>query len=548
MSRRPRITDDRRWVGMLALVGLALGQGVTMVVTAFATRDVIGALRDGTGAVPVQALVTIAVAGVAIFALRAAEGALGERTGQSYAAAIRRVLFLHMTKMPLSAMAERRAGATALRFVGDLTAFKGWVARGAARLISASVTIPAAFLILYLLEPLLALVAAGPIGLVMVAVLWLGGPLGDAHADLRNKRARLASAMAERLPQGIALRRSGRVKTELRALDTKSRGILRAAVRRAWLADGVRALPEAAAGAAGALCLWVCLSLGLGVADAVAALTALALIVSPLRHLADVRDRQKAFSVARGKLDAALARPRLPVVAETDMDADAPAVVLSDVRLPGSAPLDLTLDRGAVRRVTGPPSSGKSRLLLTLAGFEAVPHRGRIETLGRQPGAMVRGRVLYLGPHAPMLKGSLRRAVTLGTGQSPDDTALGVVLEQSGLSDVATRLGGLDGQVAEGGRNLTSTERTRLYLARGLIARPALALVDADEIGLASNNLALLLHHFAAQGAAALIVTSADVERLADVAPVILKPRPAEIASLTPTVTGATSPPLRQAS
>ncbi|MEO1778546.1 MAG: ABC transporter ATP-binding protein [Pseudomonadota bacterium] len=548
MSGRPRITDDRRWVGMLALVGLALGQGVTMVVTAFATRDVIGALRDGTGAVPVQALVTIAVAGVAIFALRAAEGALGERTGQSYAAAIRRVLFLHMTKMPLSAMAERRAGATALRFVGDLTAFKGWVARGVARLISASVTIPAAFLILYLLEPLLALVAAGPIGLVMVAVLWLGGPLGDAHADLRSKRARLASAMAERLPQGIALRRSGRVKTELRALDTKSRGIVRAAVRRAWLADGVRALPEAAAGAAGALCLWVCLSLGLGVADAVAALTALALIVWPLRHLADVRDRQKAFSVARGKLDAALARPRLPVVAKTDMDADAPAVVLSDVRLPGSAPLDLTLDRGTARRVTGPPSSGKSRLLLTLAGFEAVPQRGRIETLGRQPGALVRGRVLYLGPHAPMLKGSLRRAVTLGTGQSPDDTALGVVLEQSGLSDVAARLGGLDGQVAEGGRNLTSTERTRLYLARGLIARPALALVDADEIGLGQADLAMLLDHFATQGAAALIVTSADVERLADVAPVVLEPRPAEIASLTPTVTGATSPPLRQAS
>ncbi|MEM9870588.1 MAG: ABC transporter ATP-binding protein [Pseudomonadota bacterium] len=548
MSRRPRITDDRRWVGMLALVGLALGQGITMVVTAFATRDVIGALRDGTGAVPVQALVTIAVAGVAIFALRAAEGALGERTGQSYAAAIRRVLFLHMTKMPLSAMAERRAGATALRFVGDLTAFKGWVARGVARLISASVTIPAAFLILYLLEPLLALVAAGPIGLVMVAVLWLGGPLGDAHADLRNKRARLASAMAERLPQGIALRRSGRVKTELRALDTKSRGIVRAAVRRAWLADGVRALPEAAAGAAGALCLWVCLSLGLGVADAVAALTALALIVWPLRHLADVRDRQKAFSVARGKLDAALARPRLPVVVKTDMDADAPAVVLSDVRLPGSASLDLTLDRGAARRVIGPPSSGKSRLLLTLAGFEAVPHRGRIETLGRQPGALVRGRVLYLGPHAPMLKGSLRRAVTLGTGQSPDDTALSVVLEQSGLSDVAARLGGLDGQVAEGGRNLTSTERTRLYLARGLIARPALALVDADEIGLGQADLALLLDHFAADGAAALIVTSADVKRLTDVAPVVLKPRPAEIASLTPTVTGATSPTLRQAS
>ena len=523
MSRRPKITGDRRWTGLLALVGLALGQAVTMVVTAFATRDVIGALRDGTGATPVEALVAIAVAGLVIFALRSAEGAVGERTGQSYAAAIRRALFLHMTKMPLSAMAERRAGATALRFVGDLTAFKGWVARGLARLISASATIPAAFLILYLLDPHLALVAAGPIGLVIAAILCLGRPLGEAHADLRSKRARLAAAMAERLPQGIALRRSGRVKTELRALDTKSRNIVQAAVRRAWLAETVRAMPDAAAGAAGALCLWVCLDRGLGVADAVAALTALALIVWPLRHLADMRDRQKAFSVARAKLDAALQTPRLPGIAKTDIDLDAPAIQLDGLRLPGVTPIDLELDRGTIRRLDGPASSGKSRLLLTLAGFEAPPRKGKLETFGTKPAALVGGRILYLGMHAPMLKGSLRRELTLGTGRNPEDEELESALGLSGLSDMAARLGGLDGQVAEGSRNLTSTERTRLYLARGLVARPDLALVDADEIGLKGDDLSLLLDHFRHCGAAALVVTSAPIRHEIFDPPIVLK-------------------------
>jgi len=250
MSRRPTVTGGKRWIGLLALVCLALGQAVTMVITAFATRDVIGALRTEESDLPTDALIAIAAAGLAIFVLRSAEGALGERTGQSYAAAIRRALFLHMTRMPLSAMTERRAGAVALRFVGDLTAFKGWVARGLARLISACVTIPAAFLILYMLDPRLALVAAAPIGLVMLVIYWLGDPLGKAHANLRSKRARLAAAMAERLPQGIALRRSGRIKTELRALDTKSHDILRAGVRRVGLAEIVRAMPDAAAGAA----------------------------------------------------------------------------------------------------------------------------------------------------------------------------------------------------------------------------------------------------------------------------------------------------------
>ncbi|MEO1679528.1 MAG: ABC transporter ATP-binding protein [Pseudomonadota bacterium] len=522
MSQRPTVTGDTRWVGLVALVCLALGQAVTMGVTAFATRDVIEALRQGGDTIPAHALVAIAIAGLAIFALRSAEGALGERTGQSYAAAIRRTLFLHMTKMPVSAMAERRAGATALRFVGDLTAFKGWVARGLARLISACVTIPAAFLILYLLDPRLALVAAGPIGLVMLAIYWLGGPLGAAHADLRSKRARLAAAMAERLPQGISLRRSGRVKTELRALDSKSREIVQAAVRRACLAETVRAMPDAASGAAGALCLWVCLTTGLGVADAVAALTALALLSWPLRHLADVRDRQKAFGVACGKLDAALSSPRLPVIAKAKVDPDAPAIQLDRLSLPGLEPIDLTLERGALRRLSGPPSSGKSRLLLTLAGLEAAPSDGRMLTLGRHPAALPPGSILYLGARAPLLKGSLRRNLILGTARTPEDSDIEAILGRVGLSDMAARLGGLDGQVAEGARNLTSTERSRLFLARGLIARAHLALVDADEIGLIGDDMTLLLDHFRNHGTAALFVTAKDREHLFKDLPVVL--------------------------
>ncbi|MDX8348108.1 ABC transporter ATP-binding protein [Cognatiyoonia sp. IB215446] len=523
MSQRPPIAGEKRWIGMLGLVVLALGQAVTMVVTAFATRDVIGALRTDESTIPVQALAAIAISGLAIFALRSGEGALGERTGQSYAAAIRRTLFLHMTKMPLSAMAERRAGATALRFVGDLTAFKGWVARGLTRLISACVTIPAAFLILFLLEPRLAMVAAGPIGLVMAAIYWLGNPLGEAHADLRSKRARLAAAMAERLPQGIALRRSGRIKTELRLLDNKSQGIMRAAVRRAWLGETVRAMPDAAAGTAGALCLWVCLRLDLGVADAVAALTALALIVWPLRHLADVRDRQKAYAVALAKLDAALASPRLRTLAKVTPVPHAPAIHLDGLRLQGLAPIDLRLERGVVRRVSGPASCGKSRLLLTLSGLEGAPSQGKLQILGTDPAALTSGTVLYLGSKAPMLKGSLRRALMLGTGRTAQDDELEAIIDLAGLSELAERLGGLDARVSEGARNLTASEHTRLYLARGLISRSQLALVDADEIGLCGDNLALLIDHFDQCETAALIVAAEPTAQQFKEPPLVLQ-------------------------
>jgi ABC-type transport system involved in cytochrome bd biosynthesis fused ATPase/permease subunit len=141
--------------------------------------------------------------------------------------------------------------------------------------------------------------------------------------------------------------------------------------------------------------------------------------------------------------------------------------------------------------------------------------------MGHAPGGAMRsGRVLYLGKHAPSLKGSLRRDLTLGTGRSPDDMEIRAALARAGLADLEDRLGGLSGTVAEGRRNLTATEQSRLLLARGLLARADLALIDADEIGLARGALRCLLDHFEERGASALIVTS-DPEAMLRLGPSI---------------------------
>jgi ABC-type transport system involved in cytochrome bd biosynthesis fused ATPase/permease subunit len=134
--------------------------------------------------------------------------------------------------------------------------------------------------------------------------------------------------------------------------------------------------------------------------------------------------------------------------------------------------------------------------------------------------------VLYLGRHAPRLMGSLRREATLGIGRDVEDEEIVAALDRADLTGMATRLGGLDGRVAEGRRNLTATEQARLHLVRALLSRPALALIDADEIGLNHVALAALVDHLSGTGAAALIVTSdpATVLRLGPA--VSLRPDP----------------------
>lgn len=508
LSRRPSILAERRWRHLLLLVALALGQAASMLVTAFATRDVFVYLRDGGEERPDLALVSIALAGVALCALRALEGRVGEQAGQSYAAAIRHNLFCHMTRMPVRDIAQRRSGALALRYVGDLAAFKGWIARGLARLVSAAITIPAALLILYLLDTALFLAAIGPILLVIAAMLLFGRPLGKAHSDLRRKRARLAASMAERLPQGVQLRRSGRLRTELRSLGTQSRAIADAGAHREWLASTVRAMPDAASGLAGALCLLACMKHDLGVPGAVAALTALSMVVWPLRHLADVTDRLYAFSVASKKLDALLNSQRLPADAKTSPKAKKLAIHIEAARMPGLAPVDLKLAAGQRRRLAGPAGCGKSALILALAGLDRAPKSRRFEVCGLTAGTSKPGHILYLGRQSPTLKGTLRREATLGIGRKPKDDEIILALGRAGLNDLVERLGGLSGTVSEGRRNLTSTEQSRILLTRGFLARPKLALVDADEIGLTGKALSSLIEHFESIGAAALIVTS----------------------------------------
>ncbi|MEM1150563.1 MAG: ATP-binding cassette domain-containing protein, partial [Pseudomonadota bacterium] len=324
----------------------------------------------------------------------------------------------------------------------------------------------------------------------------------------RGQRAKLAAAMAERLPQALALRRSGRMKTELRQLDERSRAIARAATYRSWLTETIRGVPDIASAIAGAICLWICFTKGLPVEDAVAALTALALVVWPLRRLADVRDRQQAFAVAASKLEATLSGPTLSTAKKRPRKPSPIALEVKNARLvPDGAPVSLTVSRGQAIRLEGPAGVGKSRLLTMAAGLEKVPS-GRVTVLGQAPGSAPTGQVLYLGRFSPQLKGTLRRECTLGIARTPSDTEILSALEQAGLMELHDRLGGLSGQVAEGRRNLTSSERARLYLVRGLLSNPDLALIDADEIGLTGAKLCLLLDHFARSGAAVVLVTS----------------------------------------
>jgi ABC-type transport system involved in cytochrome bd biosynthesis fused ATPase/permease subunit len=116
-----------------------------------------------------------------------------------------------------------------------------------------------------------------------------------------------------------------------------------------------------------------------------------------------------------------------------------------------------------------------------------------VSLAGRAPGALGaaerRRTIAHLSPRSPILAGSLRRALTMGASHRQDDEALEATARDFGLADVLTRLGGLDGHVAEAGRNLSTGEARRLLLARTALSNARLWLLDEPEDGLDADGV-----------------------------------------------------------
>ncbi|MDE4063652.1 ABC transporter transmembrane domain-containing protein [Phaeobacter gallaeciensis] len=507
MNQLPPIAQGERRRSFSLLIAAALGQGAMLVISALAVREAIAAVRAGDQNLPLTALAMMAGAGVGLALLRYAERVLAEHVAQHYVAKLRELLFLRFSKAPASWLSQQRTGALSLRYVGDLTAIRNWVGVGLARTISAGIMLPLAFLVLLAIDLRLGLAAGVPIMLALVVMLRLGPPLRDAQAEVRKRRSRLAAAMTERLQQATALRRAGRIGIEKRSLRMQSAEIVSAAMHRVQLSAIIRAMPDASSGVAGAATIWVCLTYHVPIGETVAALLTLSMIVRPMRHIADIRDRHSAWLVASEKLQRALNTPQIKRLGREAREArDGRAALMVRHLLIDDIPVSLKLPRGAIRLLVAENSANAGHLLRLAGGLEA-PKGGYFRVLGRHPAELDPKAILYLGSASPSLRGSLRRDVLLGTGRTIDDDEILSVLENLGLSPLLARIGGLDGRIDEGRRNLSAAEQRSIFLARGLVAKPKLALIDADEIGFGPDDIAMLTAHFREIGSAALIAT-----------------------------------------
>ncbi|RHA43762.1 ATP-binding cassette domain-containing protein, partial [Cellulomonas rhizosphaerae] len=154
-----------------------------------------------------------------------------------------------------------------------------------------------------------------------------------------------------------------------------------------------------------------------------------------------------------------------------------------DCGWPGAArvvrDLDLDVSPGRAIAVVGPSGTGKTTLLLTLAGL--LPRRGGsleldgtdLDDVGRTADAVV-----HVAEDGHVFGTSVLENLRVGRGDVTPDEARDALTEVGLATWLAAQPAGLDTLLGPDGRTLSGGERRRLLLARGLLTRAPLLLVD----------------------------------------------------------------------
>ena len=320
--------------------------------------------------------------------------------------------------------------------------------------------------------------AAGLLPLAIVlALLALAVPLyvragrraNAMEADVRARRAVLESRQLELISHAPDLRALGAIgygADEIAAISDSEHVIVERAVRVSLSSSLVT---EFLAGVSVGL---VAMVVGFGLLDGrISLLRALIAVLVTGELFSHVRRYGVAF---HRREDAATA---LEVLAARDLSGAPGVTALLEVEglmtRASDARLDLRVERGERVLVTGPSGSGKTTLLHTLVGW-SIPREGVVRR-----GATS---VAYVSAESPLLSQSLWDNLTLGVAHDRDEVT--TLLERLGLDGV--RFADLEARLDADGRGLSSGERVRLVLARALLARPALLLLD-DVGGVLDN-------------------------------------------------------------
>ncbi|MFD9971418.1 NHLP family bacteriocin export ABC transporter peptidase/permease/ATPase subunit [Streptomyces sp. NPDC059011] len=183
----------------------------------------------------------------------------------------------------------------------------------------------------------------------------------------------------------------------------------------------------------------------------------------------------------------------------------------------GYSPLDkplltgfsLSVGPGSQVALVGGSGSGKSTVSRLIAGLYS-PWEGVIRIDGRRLDEIPRGAlaasVSFVDQDVFLFEGTVRDNVVLWDPSITDEAVVDALKDAELYDVVARRPGGVHGRVEQDGRNFSGGQRQRLEIARALVRRPSVLVLDEVTSALDADTEHLIIDNLRRRGCACVVI------------------------------------------